>query len=213
MAEDLRWYVLRAAQPLKAADRMKELKAELNGEIPTFKDLRVPIRYVAPQKRALMKRDHPMVFNYLFVLARLKDISSFLARYPELKTWVLSSRWTEDADHNYRRTAPSISQTEIEDFFRICDAIAKVEAHYIPFVNITEEKLKEGELVKVIGGFFDGHTGYLMDQKDDTVVLQMMDGLGAPVKIKGAVLERVNVRGVKNAKYALFDDFFSRVNP
>lgn len=207
--ESCKWYVLRAAQPLKAVERMKELR-ELEHWSSAFQELRAPIRYVAPKDRAAMKKDHPMVFNYIFCLARLGDISAFLGRYPELKTWVLNRRWKETDDKGFSMVAPSVSSVEIERFFRICDAIAKVEAHYVPFMNVQQEDFQPGDLVKVKGGLFDGQSGYLIDRKENTVVLKMMDGLGAPVKIEGAELEQANIPGVRNIKFALFDRFFEQ---
>lgn len=210
---DHKWYVLRAAQPLKAVLRMRELKTKENGWPSAFKELRAPIRYVKPSDRAKMKREHPMVFNYIFALARLDDISTFLAENPDLKTWVLNRKWEPDENKSFKLVAPSVSNTEVENFFRICDAIAKVEANYVPFVDFKEEEFNPGDYVRVKEGPFVGQTGYLIDQKNNTVVLKMMDGLAAPVKITGAVLEHANIPGVKNAKYALFDEFFGQINP
>lgn len=208
-----KWYVLRAAQPLKAVQRMRELKTKENGWPSAFKELRAPIRYVKPKDRVKMKREHPMVFNYIFVLAQLDEISTFLAENPELKTWVLNRKWKIGDDKAFKLVAPSVPAREVENFFRICDAIAKVEAHYVPFVDFKEEEFNPGDYVRVKEGPFVGQTGYLIDQKNNTVVLKMMDGLAAPVKIKGAVLEHANIPGVKNAKYALFDEFFAQINP
>lgn len=208
-----KWYVLRAAQPLKAVQRMRELKTKENGWPSAFKELRAPIRYVKPKDRVKMKREHPMVFNYIFVLAQLDEISTFLAENPELRTWVLNRKWEPDENKSFKLVAPSISNTEVENFFRICDAIAKVESNYVPFVDFKEEEFNSGDCVRVKEGPFEGLTGYLIDQKNNTVVLKMMDGLAAPVKITGAVLEHANIPGVKNAKYALFDEFFGQINP
>lgn len=210
---EYKWYVLRAAQPLKAVQRMRELKTKENGWPSAFRELRAPIRYVKPSERAKMKREHPMVFNYIFALARLDDISTFLAENPDLKTWVLNRKWEPDENKSFKLVAPSVSNTEVENFFRICDAIAKVEANYVPFVDFKEEEFNPGDYVRVKEGPFAGQTGYLVDQKNNTVVLKMMDGLAAPVKIKDAVLEHANIPGVKNAKYALFDEFFGQINP
>lgn len=210
---EYKWYVLRAAQPLKAVQRMRELKTKENGWPSAFKELRAPIRYVKPKDRVKMKREHPMVFNYIFVLAKLDEISTFLAENPDLKTWVLNRKWEPDENKSFKLVAPSVSTSEVENFFRICDAIAKVEAHYVPFVDFKEEEFNPGDYVRVKEGPFVGQTGYLIDQKNNTVVLKMMDGLAAPVKITGAVLEHANIPGVKNAKYALFDEFFGQINP
>ena len=165
---DYKWYVLRAAQPLKAVQRMKELKTKENGWPTAFRELRAPIRYVDPKNRAKMKREHPMVFNYIFVLARLDDISSFLAENPDLRTWVLNRRWQNDGEGGFQLTASSVPAAEIEQFFRICEAIAKVESHYVPFVEVKPEEFNVGDLVRVKSGVFSGQSGYLIDQKAAT---------------------------------------------
>lgn len=209
---EYKWYVLRAAQPLKAVQRMKELKAKENGWPSAFKELRAPIRYVAPKNRAQMKQEHPMVFNYIFALARLEELSSFLADNPDLKTWVLSRQWKDNGNGGFQLAASSVPSAEIDQFFRVCDAIAKVESNYVPFVEVKSEEFQVGDLVRVKNGVFGGQTGYLVDQKASTVVLKLMDGLGAPVQMRGVELERVNVSGVKNAKFELFDRFFEHID-
>ena len=146
------WYVLKSPSlSLNVRDELNKLNIEFF--LPTQNEVRTV-------RGKQVRVEKPVVFNFVFVNTDYDIIRDFCRVRTDLRLHVMFNRIT-----NVSKEQPKpmvISNHEMEMFKK---AIEFYNGQSVPFVKVEEMDFEKGDVVRIIGGRFNGLEGILVSQK------------------------------------------------
>lgn len=164
MEQNFKWYVISAFDCIRAKDAILQI-IEQEG-IKGIESVDVPLRYVNRKNRKRIVCEHPLFSRYVYIKGDLKVIRSLIDNhFQEIVGRILGLYQTDTGIK-----APSVSQSEITHFFRLCNAISQVTGrNKFSFIDVPDDELyKRGQRVRVIGGPLDGYEAIIQSLGEDT---------------------------------------------
>ena len=149
--------------------------------------------------------ERPLTFHYVFVRGTLGDVKELCATQGNGFSFML--------DHSSTNRYGIISDSTMENF----KMIARMYSNSIPFYNISDIELEEGDKVEVVDGEYAGLTGVFMPKSrsnNGNLVIAATSSLGAVVWNVNAKYIRI-LEFARNTRrqYDLLDSFIPKLFP
>ncbi|MCM1139869.1 MAG: hypothetical protein NC453_14975 [Muribaculum sp.] len=203
--EGKRWFVLNYLNNINKRTSPQRIIDSFNSEghdLELFAPMIRPARVVNGKVRAFEKL---LTFYYVFVRGEFHDIKQLCIR-PDNSFSLMLDR---SSDGRYA----IISDAAMENF----KIIARARTNSIPFYNIDDIELQEGDLVEVVGGDYDGLRGTFMPRSRTTKGNLVIAATAA----MGAILWDIDAKNVRILRFAprtrrqydLIDSFIPRLFP
>lgn len=203
-SEEKHWYVLHyirrggSASPQKAIDDFNRAKRKIELFAPVVR----PASVVDGQ---VVYKEQLLTYFYVFVNGTLDDVKELCAK-PGSSLSMLLARGSE------KRYA-TVSDADMQSF----KIIARVYTNTIPFYNIEDIDLQEGDVVEVVGGQYAGLRGTFMPKPRSTkgnLVISATAALGAVVwDIDAKYVRILQFARDTRRQYDLLDAFIPKLYP
>ncbi len=146
-----------------------------------------------------------LTFYYVFVKGTFDDVKELCSRPDNSLSFVL--------DRGSARRYGIISDSDMENF----KIIARAYTNTIPFFNIEDIELNEGDLVEVVGGDYDGLIGTFMPKSRSNkgnLVIAVTAAMGAIVwDIDAKCIRILKFASDTRRQYDLVDSFIPKLFP
>lgn len=153
----------------------------------------------------IVYRDRLLTYNYIFVKGSQEDVKKLCAS----ETNDLSLMLNRSSDRRYA----TLSDNEMENF----KIIARVHTNTIPFFNIADIDLEEGDKVEVVSGVYAGLKGIFMPKSRSTkgnLVIAATADLGAVLwDIDAKYIRILEFAPFTRRQYDLIDSFIPKLFP
>ncbi len=199
------WYVLNYVAPhtrWAPASAVDDFNKEQSEKIELFAPT---IRHATVTGGKVIYKERPMTYHYVFARGTLQDIKH-LCSIPYNGFSLMLDRGSE---HRYG----IVSDAAMESF-RI---IARLHDNTVPFYNIEDIQLEEGDVVEIAGGEYAGLKGIYMPKSRSNkgnLVIAATDGLGAIVwNIEARYVRILEFACDTRRQYDILDSFIPRFYP
>ncbi len=146
-----------------------------------------------------------LTFYYVFVKGSFDDVKEFCSRLDNNFSFVL--------DRGSTRRYGIISDSDMENF----KIIARAYTNTIPFYNIEDIELNEGDLVEVVGGDYDGLKGTFIPKSRSNkgnLVIAVTAAMGAIVwDIDAKCVRILKFASNTRRQYDMVDSFIPKLLP
>lgn len=153
----------------------------------------------------VVHRDKLLTFYYVFVKGRLTDIKELCA----LPNNGFSMMLDRSSNHRYGIVS--------EEAMRNFQILSRAYTNTIPFFNIEDIELEEGDFVEIVDGQYAGLTGRFMPKSRSTkgnLVIAATAAMGAVVwDIDAKYVRILDFAGNTRRQYDLIDSFIPRLYP
>ena len=198
----MKWYVL------KSPSLSLEVRAALDGAGITYF---LPTQEVMRKVGGVMRRmERPLVLNFLFLYGEQEVLKGFLRHNPVYR---LAFVYTHCSIVTGEAAPLVVPDEEMRLFVR---TVGAYKDRSVPYVAPTETDLAEGDLVRIVGGQFDGVEGVLLCQKGKEggrVMVSVGNLLAVPtLDIEPQYLQILRYGKSKKHFYKHLDSYIPRLN-
>lgn len=196
------WYLLKS-QALRLEVREDLEKVGFEYFLPTYYEM------VGEGKKKI-RRERPLVLNYLFVNGLLDDIKGFCHVLPEYHLHVVYLKKHQFSDDPAEPMI--IPDAEMQMFIRTVGAYSNSQ---VPYLKPSEVALEQGDYVRILGGQFDGIEGVLVSQQGcdgGKVLVSVSNILMVPtLRIEPQYLQIIRFGKDKKHLYKHIDSYVPRL--
>lgn len=202
--EEKRWFVLNFIRSVNKPTPQCYID-RFNGESPRVELFAPIIRPACLVNGKVVFRDKLLTYYYVFVRGTFADVKELCASPTNSLSLML--------DRGSTGRYGIISDAEMENF----KIIARAHTNMIPFFNIQDIDLEEGDVVEVVGGDYAGLRGTFMPKprsnKGNLVIAAMAD-MGAIVwDIDAKYVRILEFAPYTRRQYDLVDSFITKLLP
>lgn len=200
--KELRWYVCKATYgTIPYREKLQE--ACFKFFLPTYFEM----KNIGGRK---VRVEKPSVMNYIFVYADAEELYDFTKRTANLRAVLKPAPKHREDIRSYNDFILSIPDRQMEMFMKSIGQYDKA----VPFFKPNEVELEKGDLVRIIGGPFEGVEGVLMTSqgKDGGRVMMSVGNLAImpTLEIEPKYIQVLEFAKKGKHLYKKFDSFIEK---
>lgn len=202
--DERKWYVLHFINRAGKPSPQKYID-NFNKEGHNLKLFAPIIRPAVVSNGKVVYREKLLTFYYVFVNGTIDEVKELCSRRNNDLSILL--------DRGSERRYASISDPDMESF----KIYARANANSLPFFNIEDIELSEGDLVEIVGGEYDGLKGTFMPKSRSNkgnLVIAVTSAIGAVVwNVDAKCVRILEFAQDTRRQYDIVDSFIPKLLP